>query len=350
MNALIKQHRGRVVDSPGDNLLAEFSSVVDAVQCAVAVGIWQFYMYRPSVEPASAENMAFPLPGKPSIVVLPFVNLSGDLDQDYISDGITENIISALSSLSELFVIDRSTAFIFKGKSVKVKQVAEELGVQYILEGSVQKSSDKVRINAQLVDALSGHHLWSEKYDREIKDFFKVLDEITHKVVIELQAKLTFGEQTKRWYGTTKFEAWSYIAKGYGIFINYSKANNEKARELINQALEIDPDNAFALVVLSWTYVMEVRMRYSKSPSESLKRAAQIVQKAQAIDDTLPEISAAWSTIYLYQRQYEKAIAEGKKSIELGPSNALNYELFSLTMYYAGNFDDAVDLAEQAVL
>ncbi len=448
MSVHIKQRRGRVVDAPGDNLLAEFASVVDAVQCAVEIQrdlaerneelpkdrkmvfrigvnlgdvveqkdriygdgvniaarlenicdgggvcisgtafehvenkldleyenlgehhiknisrpirVYRVLFYPGTathrvvqaiepLEPASVENMAFPLPEKPSIAVLPFDNMSGDPEQDYIADGFTENIITGLSQIPEMFVIARNSVFTYKGKPVMIKQVSEEMGVKYVLEGSIQKAGDRLRVNAQLIDAVTGYHMWSEKFDREMKDFFQLLDDITHKVVVELQVKLTHGEQVRKWYGTTNFESWGYTAKGTSLFETYTKANNERAKELFNQALAVDSKNAFALCMLSWTYVIDVRLGFSKSPSESLEKATQIAQKAQAIDDSLPEVHALWNTIYLFQRQYDKAIAAGQKSIELGPNSALSYILFAQTMCYAGNFEDAVDLAERSI-
>jgi adenylate cyclase len=317
----------------------------------LAVGaliIWDNYI-RVKIEPASVEKMAYPLPEKPSIAVLPFDNLSGDPNQDYISNGISENIISALSKIGEIFVIARNSTFAFKGKAVKVHQVAEELGVRYVLEGSVQKSIDKIRITAQLIDATTGYHLWSEKYDREIKNFFQILDEITQKVVIALQSKLTHGEQVRRWYGTTNFEAWGFTVRGWSIFETYTKANNERARELFQKAIKIDPSYAFARVALSWTYFIDARFGFTKNPAESLRRAVQNAQKAQVLDDSLPELHALWNSIYLLQRQHEKAIAEGQRSIELGPNSALSYILFAQTMNYAGKFDDTLALAKQAI-
>jgi len=156
----------------------------------VGAAVWNFYFRSPALEPASPDKMAFPLPDKPSIAVLPFTNISGDPTQDYIADGITENIISDLSKISEMFVIASDSTFTYKGKAVKVQQVSEELGVRYIVEGTAQKIKDRVRITAQLIDATTGHHLWSEKYDRDMKDLFALQDEITHKIIVELQVKL----------------------------------------------------------------------------------------------------------------------------------------------------------------
>jgi adenylate cyclase len=171
-----------------------FSLIAVSIVVAATSVIWNFYLQpAPSVEVASVEKMAFPLPDKPSIAVLPFDNLSRDSSQDYFSDGITESIITALSNVSNLFVIARNSTFTYKGKPVKVQQVAHELGVRYVLEGSVQRSGDRVRITAQLNDALKGHHLWAEHYDRKISDIFALQDDITERVTMALEVKLTEG-------------------------------------------------------------------------------------------------------------------------------------------------------------
>ena len=317
----------------------------------IAVGalvIWEYYL-RPEIEPASVEKMVFPLPKKPSIAVLPFDNLSGDTEQDYIADGITENIITTLSKIPEMFVIARTSTLAYKDKAAELNQVAEDLGVRYVFEGSIQKADDRIRVTAQLIDALAGHHLWSEKYDKEIKDFFQIQDEITHKIAVELQVKLTHGEQARKWYGTMNFEAWGYIAKGTGIFENYTRANNEKARELFEKALKIDPESAFAWVMLGWTHFIDARLAFTKTPFASIKKAIQSAKKALSIDDKNTDAHALLGSIYLIQRQHDKAIAEGQKSIEFGPNSALSYALFSQIMYYAGNFDEAIASAEQAI-
>jgi len=165
-----------------------------------AVAIWRLYL-RPStppVEVASKEKMAFPLPDVPSIAVLPFVNMSGDPKQEFLCDGMTEDIITALTKVPQLLVIARNSTFTYKGKTVKVKQVSEELGVRYVLEGSVQRSGDRIRINAQLIDALTGRHIWAERYDRDLKDIFALQDEITIKILTGLRVKLGQGAEVLR--------------------------------------------------------------------------------------------------------------------------------------------------------
>jgi TolB-like protein len=163
----------------------------------VAWVILNLFLHPIPKDVASSEKMLFPLPDKPSIAVLPFVNMSRDQDQEYFADGISENIISALSHIPQMFVIARNSTFTYKGKPVKVQQVSEELGVQYVLEGSVQRSGDQIRVTAQLIDATTGHHLWAERYDRELKDIFALQDEITLKILTALQVKLTEGEQAR---------------------------------------------------------------------------------------------------------------------------------------------------------
>jgi TolB-like protein len=169
------------------------AGVVALILVIGAVAIWNFYLRRPSVEAADPEKIAYPLPDKPSIAVLPFDNLSGDPEQEYLTDGMTENIIMALSKIPDLFVIARNSTFTYKGKPTKAKQVAEETGVRYVLEGSVQRSGDRLRVTAQLIDAIEGHHIWAERYDRDLKDIFALQDEITMKIITAMEVKLIGG-------------------------------------------------------------------------------------------------------------------------------------------------------------
>ena len=205
---------------------------------------WYFYLRQSTkIEPASMEKMAYPLPDKPSIAVLPFDNLSGIPDQDYLADGITENIITALSYIPEIFVIARNSTFTYKGKAVKAQKVAEDLGVRYILEGSVQRAGDRLRITAQLIDATTGRHLWADRYDRDLQDLFALQDEITLKIVFALEVKLSVGVQTRLARKTMpNFEAWSYYVRGYGHMKQHTKDDNAKARELFERAANLDRD------------------------------------------------------------------------------------------------------------
>jgi adenylate cyclase len=442
MDSLIRQHRGRVVDSPGDNLLAEFASVVDSVNCAVKIqqdlsernleepderkmvfriGInlgdvveekdriygdgvniaarlesicegggvcisgtafehvenkldFEFedlgehevknikkpvrvYRVLPHtgtaahrVEPASVEKMAFPLPEKPSIAVLPFDNMSGDPAQDYLGDGISENIISALAYIPEMFVIARNSSFSYKGKSVKVQQVSEELGVRYVLEGSVMKSGDKVRITAQLIDAITGGHMWSERYDRDLKDFFGLLDEITREVIVALQVELTDGQQASMRFGSTRnLEAWGYAVKGMSAFYKFGKEDMAKSREHFEKAIKIDPGYAVPAGMLGWTHKIDAQFGYTDSRDNSLKLSAELAKKSVAMNDKNPMVHSLLSHIHLLQRDYEKAVEEGRKAITFGPNYSEAHLLFGEVLIYSGNFEEAVRMCEMAM-
>ena len=336
---------------PPMNKLPILIGISAVVVLAIVVGIWQLYSRRPTIEPASVEKMAFPLPEKPSIAVLSFNNLSGDPTQDYIADGISENIISALSKISDMFVIDSSSTFTYKSKPVKVQQVSEELGVRYVLEGSAQKIGNRIRINAQLIDATTGHHLWSEKYDRDMEDLFALQDDITHKIIVELQVKLTEGEQARvSQKSTNNLEAWSYAVRGLKLFERVSQENNAKAMEFFERAVELDPNYVWAWVRLAWTHVVACKPGWSPSPpSEHWKKVVEISEQVLVLDESDSDVHALLGLVYRNQRQYELAITEGEKSLILGPTNAQAHVLHSVSMNMVGRFDDAIRLVKKAM-
>jgi len=484
MGELIQQHRGRVIDSPGDNILAEFGSVVDAVQCSVAaqnefkarnaelpenrrmvfrigvnlgdvieeegriygdgvniaarlescadpggicvsktafdhietklplgyeylgekevknitkpvgayrvlmdprvtvagakaktpkvvplwrhrtvlasaivvliaivgVGVWNFYWRAPKIEPAAKEKMALPLPEMPSIAVLPFVNMSDDPKQEFFSDGITENIITALSKVPRLLVIARNSTFTYKGKSVKIKQVSEELGVQYVLEGSVQRSADRIRITAQLIDALKGHHLWAERYDRDLKDLFALQDEITIKIITALQVKLTAGETAQLVGKSTKnLQAVLKVLEARESFYTITKEGFAQARRLSEEAIALDPEYAAAYVYLGSTHFMDVTMGSSKTPEESLKLAFEFTRKAIALDDSEPTAHSILGFLYVMTKQYNQGIAECERAIVLAPNSANASIWMGNVLTLFGRHEEAVRYAEQAL-
>ena len=293
--------------------------------------------------------MAFPLPDKPSIAVLPFENLSADPSQDYIADGISENIITALSHISDMFVIARNSTFAYKGKSVKVQQVAEDLGVRYVLEGSVQRENDRIRITAQLVDAITGRHLWAERYDRYLKELFAMQDEITLKIATAMQVELTEGEQARMWSPPDNFEAWSYLVRAGDFFQRFTREDNARARELLERSVELDPDYATAWTFLAWTHEIDAWLGFTESRIESIKQAMLLGEKALSLDAGQPIVHSLWATIYLTQGQWEKAISEGREAVTLGPSDALSHVLLANTLLFAGEFNEAIALAERAV-
>jgi adenylate cyclase len=323
---------------------------VAIIVLAVAVGIWQFYNRRPTVEPASKEKMAFPLPEKPSIAVLPFDNLSGDPDQEFIADGMTENIITTLSYIPEIFVIARNSTFTYKGKAVKAQEVAEALGVRYILEGSVQMAGDRVRIIAQLIDAASGRHLWADRYDRDLKDLFALQDEITLKIVSALQVKLSVGVQTRLARKTMpNIEAWSYGVRGYSHMMQHTNADNAKARELFERATGLAPGYAPVITALGLTHSEDARHGWSESREKSLLRAVELAKRAIVLDDSDPMIHALWGAIYLLQKRYDQAIAEGEKAVALGPNQADPHFMLAMSLHDTGRYKEALPLVRKAM-
>ena len=328
-----------------------FALVIALLVVTGGVAIWR--SYRPSSPPtevALLEKMAFPLPDKPSIAVLPFANLSGDPSQDYLSDGTTENIITALSKISNLFVIARNSAFTYKGKTVKIQQVAEDLGVRYVLEGSVQKAGERVRINAQLVDGLTGRHLWAERYDRQISDIFALQDDITNQVVTALEVKLTEGEAARiSRRQTDNNDAYELFRKGLEIFRRFTKTDNDQARRLFKQAVEIDPGFADAWCFLGYTHQFDWYSGWSENAAQSLELATELAQKAITLDDSSPYPYILLEIISLFNREYDKAIAYGEKAVALEPNHADATVELARTLEYAGRPEEAIELTKKAM-
>jgi adenylate cyclase len=444
MRGLIQQHRGRIVDATGDNVLAEFASVVDAVQCAVEIqqvlraknallpetrrmdfrigvnlgdvieekdmlygdgvniaarleGLAEAggicisgsayeqienklplrYDYlgehavkniakpvrvykaqiepevapsRPPVEVTSREKMAFPMPDKPSIAVLPFVNMSRDPEQEFFSDGITEEIITALSKVPNLFVIARNSTFTYKGKPVKVKQVSEELGVRCVLEGSVQKSGDRVRITAQLIDALSGHHLWAERYDRDLKDIFALQDEITMKVITALQVELTAGEMVGMIAkGTKNIDAFIKYLQAYELIDSARKEGNAHARKILEEAIALDPEYSRLYMGLAMTHTYDVWYGTTESTEQSLARAFELAQKAISLDDSNAAAYCVLANVYAMKKQYDKAIAECERAVSLDPNSAENIMRSGMVLNWAGRAEEAIPYLQNAI-
>ena len=433
---LIQQYQGRVVDSPGDNILTEFTSVVNAVNCAVEIQCdlaerntelpynrqMQFrigvnlgdvveeegriygdginiaariealaeaggicisrnvfeqvknklklgYEYlgehtvKNIVEPVRAYRIlmesninvsekgeGLKVPEKPSIAVLPFDNISGDPEQEYFSDGITEEIITALSKVPKMFVIARNSTFTYKGKPVKVQQVGEELGVQYVLEGSVRKAGNRVRITAQLVEAGTGYHLWAERYDRNLKDIFALQDEITFKILTALQVKLTEGEQARVWATRTdNLDAFLKYLQARPFAGLITKEGNIMARQLAQEAINLDENYSDPYVLIALTLWFDGRLGWSESRSESFKQAFLNVKKAQTLDDSNTGVHSVLGGLYLYEKRYEQAIAEGQKALALGPNDADNHVTVGHILRFVGRFEEAIVLVQKAM-
>jgi TolB-like protein/class 3 adenylate cyclase len=485
MFTIIQKHRGRVVDSPGDNLLAEFSSVVDAVRCAVeiqeelrirnaelpetrkmefriginlgdvveegeriygdgvnitarveglsegggicisgtvydsiknklslsyeslgehivknitepirvyrmrvgpgaaapgvskeksrgvkrwqwtalaavvvlivgAVAIWNFYFRFPSVETASTDRMAFPLPDKPSIAVLPFANMSDDPKQEYFCDGVTEDLITDLSKISGIFVIARNSTFVYKGKPVKIKQVAEELGVRYVLEGSVRKVENKVRITAQLIDAITGHHIWAERYTGIMDDVFDLQDKITQKIIGSLTVKLTANEKKQiALKGTDNIDAYDAFLQGWDHFLSSTPEAFRKAIPFFRKAVELDPNYGQPYAALALTYWRSsythfwAEMLGLSSILEGRLLARHYLEKAIKMPTFLSHRVA--SSMALNRRQFKEAIEEAERAIALNPNDASGHHTMAEALVYGGNPNKGIEYIETAM-
>jgi adenylate cyclase len=324
-----------------------------AAAVAILVGLAGWYLYLEQskrVEPASVEKMANPLPDKPSIAVLPFDNMSGDAEQEYFSDGLSEEIITALSKTSKLFVIARNSSFTYKGKPVKVQQISRELGVKYVLEGSVRKADDRIRVTAQLVDAQNGNHLWADRYDRELKDLFTLQDDITMKVITALEVKLTEGEQARiTGSGTDNLDAYLKVLQARDLKRNQNIENNHKARQLVEEAIELDPDYAQAYRWLSGTYLMDVWLGSTKSPQESLKTAVELAKKALSLDDSLGGAHGLLGNIYIMRKDYENGIREAKRAVELEPNGADSHAFLGMGLLFTDRPEEAIPILKKAI-
>jgi adenylate cyclase len=313
-----------------------------------------FIIHRSSLIVQEAQPPALPLPDKPSIVVLPFVNMSGDPGQEYFSDGLTEVLTGDLTRLSGLFVIARNSAFTYKGKAVKVQDVGREMGVRYVLEGSVLKSGDQLRINAQLVDATTGYHLWSERYDRPLKDIFALQDEIVQKIVTTLKLQLTLTEQGFIVRKTTDNpEAYDSLLRGVKAYLHafteLKKESLEQARQMFERAAASDPQYAMAYAALSATYWLEFFRRWGKDPDQSLEQAFTLARRAVALDDSLPYAHLVLGRAYLFQRQHEQAIAEIRRAVALAPNDADSYQMLGGALVFVGQAEEGLELIEQAM-
>ena len=440
MTSLIGQYRGRVIDSPGDNLLAEFASAVDAIQGAVEIqrelkqrnetlpseqrmefriginvgdvivegdriygdgvniaarlegladggGICisgavheqvenklQFAyvalgeqtvkniarpvrVFRVILDPQTTpteeiqSELALPLalPDKPSIVVLPFLNLSGDVEQEYFSDGITEDLITDISKLSGLFVISRNSAFLYKGKTVRPEHVSKELGVRYLLEGSVRKASNRVRITAQLIDATTGYHLWAERYDRELQDIFAVQDEVTQKIVAALKVTLTPSEEERAHRVPTKnLEAYDFFLRGLEYYAQRTQESNTRARQMFENAIGLDAQFAAAYAMLGRTYLMEIVFQWGDR-SHTLAQLFAFAQRAVALDKTLPIAHETLAYAYLGKKQHDHALAAAQQAITLDPNSADAHVTLGEILSFAGRAAEAVTFVEQAM-
>jgi adenylate cyclase len=436
----IAEHRGRIVKLTGDGALVEFASVVDAVQCAVAVQqaielhneelepaqrlefrvginlgdviidgddiygdgvnvaarleglappggvcisdivhqmvrgrldlafedmgeqqvkniaqpvrVWRCASDdRAAQRPASgaAETTVSAVPERPSIAVLPFDNFSQDPDQDYFSDGLTEDLITDLSQLSGLFVTARHAVFQYKGRTAPPRQVAKDLGVRYVLEGSVRRGAHRIRINAQLIDATTGFHLWAQRYDRDFADIFDLQDEITHTIVTALKVHLTPRERAniERRY-TENLEAYDLFLQAREGFWRRTREGAAQARTTLERAIALDPKFAAAYALLAeicrseWWYGW-------RDDENALDRALELARRGVALDDSLPFAHMFLGWIHLWRKEHEQAIAEAKRCLALDPNNAEGHVRLGHILDHAGRPAEGIPFIEKAM-
>ncbi len=328
------------------------AAVAAVLIVAAAVAIMQHSFQSPPKKPPADKVKALPLPDKPPIAVLPFVNTSGDPKQDFLSDGITEQLIYALSRVPGLFVIARASSFFYKGKKVTVRQVGRELGVKYVLEGNVDRSGDRLRITAQLIDARTGRHLWAARWDRKLKDIFAIQDAVTLKVV----RAVLFGTVWKwkdidRFIGKTtrNLEALLALLKAGKYWSQYTLKAIFKAKRLARRAIALDPQFPAAYALLAAAYMLEVSLGGSRSPRKSLQKAVALCQKALAIDKSHPNAHTILAYLYFGQKRYHKALAQAERAIAANPNWDNAYMAKGIALYGMGRFKQSIQAMEKAI-
>lgn len=342
------QERSRLQASPKT---ARVIVAVGSIALLIAGGAaYWFKPWVPQEEPASIERMAYPLPDKPSIAVLPFENYSDDPKMEFFASGLTEDLTSAFSRSPGLFVIARNSAATYKGKPVNVKQVAEDLGVQYVLEGSVQKAGDKLRITTQLVDALSGKHLWAGRFNRPASDVFAVQDEITKRVLTELQVTLTMGDSARvRSHGTENLDAWLLQLEGYSEMNKWTKESLVRARELYAAAYEADPNWAWPLAGTALTYWFDAKQGWNQARDESIRLGFEFAERAIKIDPNSSLGHYALGNMYFLTNQPERGTELQRKAIELAPNDFSMVAGMAMRIKDFGQEKEAIELFEHAM-
>jgi TolB-like protein/class 3 adenylate cyclase len=339
----------RAVSKTWRNVVVAIGVVLVVV---AAAAVWHFYFRPPPIEVASMEKMVLPLPDKQSIAVLPFDNMSKDPEQEYFADGISEDLITDLSKIPDLLVISRLSSFTYKGKNIKVQQIAEELGVHYVLEGSVRKVENRVRINAQLIDGASGHHLWADRYDGDMNDIFALQDKITRKIAASLAIKLTKDAQDRLpQKGTNNIEAYEAYLKGSTIAdsLRYDPERFAESLPWFEKAIELDPDYNRAYAALAETYIFgsEFGIQRPLGISTRLVRMRGINYLQMAMKNPTNIAYRISARLYTSRGQHKKAIDHGMRAIALGPTAYRSNGFMALTMIYAGEPDEGILFAER---
>jgi adenylate cyclase len=296
-----------------------------------------------------AAKPALTLPDKPCIAVLPFQNMSGDLEQEYFADGIAEDVLTTLSKIQGLVVIARDSSFLFKGRTRDTREIGRILGARYLLEGSVRKVGNRVRLTAQLIDSLDGHHLWADRFDGDLDNVFDLQDRITQEIVAALEVQLMLGEEARVWRKRSGSPlVYEYFQKGRNLYINFAKHTHAQARAEFERALETNPAYTPALFMLGLTLTDQARFGWEKDRAATYEAAMNCATRALAVDPGCSEAYIVIGYVYTFQRRHDDAVAAGERAISLIPSNAGAYHMAGMYHGYAGDFRKAAFYEEQA--
>jgi adenylate cyclase len=331
---------------------AEFEDLGELALKNVAEPVRVYRVATAVTGTASAKPASRPLslPEKPSIAVLPFTNMSGDPEQEFFADGISEDLITALSKIRWFFVIARNSTFTYKGQAVEVTQVARELGVRYVIEGSVRKAGNRVRITAQVVEAASGNHLWAERYDRDLKDIFALQDEMAQTIVGAVEPELSAAE---REHAARKppesLDAWETYQRGLWHLWSFTRDDNAETQRVLRRAQELGPSFATAYAFESYSHYLDAMLGFSEAPDESLAAALTAAKRALALDDKDPVAYFALGRVYMMHGKHDASVAELETAISLNPSFAMAYHGLGSALMLSGRLEEAAEALDKAI-
>jgi TolB-like protein len=309
--------------------------------------------YRVSVqgdEPALRSEPANELLDLPSIAILPMTNMGGDSADDVFCDGIAEDIITALSKLSGLMVVARNSSFAYRGESADLGKISRGLGVRYVLEGSMRRAGERFRINTQLVDTTTGHHLWADRYDREAGDIFAIQDEMTREITTALRVKLTDGEQARIWAGRTKsLDAWELTARAWQLANRHRREDTASARALAQRAISLDPSYAIAHVVVGWSHWSDYFNGWTTAPENSFENALTCAERALEIDLETPDAHSLLSLLHLEREEHALAVSESERATELAPGHSFIVAVYAMVLVFSGEPEQALRMVRKAI-
>ena len=338
---------GKVYDEVAGKVGGDFTDYgeheVKNIARPVRVWRWAAETIVPTASPETPMD-------KPSIAVLPFVNMSGDAEQEYFADGITEDIITELSRFKELSVVSRNSSFVFKGKTAPVREIGGKLKVDYVVEGSIRKSGNRVRVTAQLIDAKDDNHIWADRYDRNLEDIFEVQDDVVRRVSSTLVGRLEHERQKRtRRQSKTQLKAYDLYLRGREQFFKWSVEDNLKARDLLTAAIEIEPEYAAALALSSEVLLRNWLNGWSGNPEQDLAESFIAAKRADEIDDQDSRVQTALGVAYIFQRNLDKAKHHFEIALKLNPNDTRVLVYYSRQAVFDGQTEKAVELCHRAL-